>query len=256
MVIAARRFDKLFDTYGTTGIDGVRRPQYLPNTMHAYGLRAIDFTLRDDEYLPMSHPDIIEDSYTISETAAKAVLPAQKDGEFVDGVNLHTVRKLQALLRGQTQHLEKDEMLIDIKYYTNHDNIFSSKKEATDVIFFTRADLTNQRKVMIDVITRAAVFARYGREGDHDPLQRFNDIVEDSGTVCSYTTKEGVDNPDPTIHFTGADVNYHDYSGVSGARASMVGGHMKSAVPLRMKTPVELMSSVADREVNISLSLK
>ncbi|VFR11000.1 hypothetical protein SPFM15_00255 [Salmonella phage SPFM15] len=207
LVIAARRFEYLLDTYGTTGIDGVRRPQYAAKAMHAYGLRAIDFTLRDEHTVTMSHPDIIEDSYTISETEMLTVLPAQKDGEFVDGVNLEATGKLQALLRGQTQHLEKEIDVIDIKYYTNHDNIFSSKNPLQHVIFFTRADLTNQRKVIKEGVTRAAVFARYGREGDHDHDYCFNDIVEDSGTVCSYTTAVPLDNPDPTIHFTGADVN-------------------------------------------------
>ncbi|VFR13296.1 hypothetical protein SPFM12_00266 [Salmonella phage SPFM12] len=73
LVIAARRFDKLWAAIDSPGIDGVRRPQYLPNKGQAIRVRAIDFTLRDDEYLLDTYGTIIEDSYTISETAAKAM---------------------------------------------------------------------------------------------------------------------------------------------------------------------------------------
>ncbi|VFR13297.1 hypothetical protein SPFM12_00267 [Salmonella phage SPFM12] len=155
-------------------------------------------------------------------------------------------------MRGQTQHLEKDEMLTVLPAQTNHDNIFSSKKEATGKLQALRADLTNQRKVMIDVIDIKYYIARYGREGDHDPLQHVIFFTQDSGTVCSYTTKEGVTRAAVSIHFTGADVNYHDYCFNDIVGASMVGGHMKSAVPLDNPDPIELMSSVADREVNIT----
>ncbi|VFR11489.1 hypothetical protein SPFM7_00257 [Salmonella phage SPFM7] len=185
LVIAARDDEYLLDTYGTTGIDGVRRPETAAKAMHAYGLRAIDFTLRNLHTVTMSHPDIIEDSYTISKDEMLTVLPAQKDGEFVDGVKKEATGKLQALLRGQTQHLEVMIDVIDIKYYTNHDNIFSSHDPLQHVIFFTRADLTNQRNTTKEGVTRAAVFARYGREGENYHDYCFNDIVEDSGTVCS-----------------------------------------------------------------------
>ncbi|VFR12195.1 hypothetical protein SPFM9_00266 [Salmonella phage SPFM9] len=170
------------------------------------------------------------------------VLPAQKDGEFVFSSKKEATGKLQALLRGQTHQRKVMIDVIDIKYYTNHDNSEGDHDPLQHVIFFTRADLTMCSYTTKEGVTRAAVFARYGRADVNYHDYCFNDIVEDSGTGGHMKSAVPLDNPDPTIHFTGVADREVNITGVSGARASMVAYRGNQKEHLRMKTPVELMS--------------